>query len=88
MINTATIKEYILDAEKTPMIYKAIQEGVNQYGMQTFDQALMKLYREDRITYEDALRNCTNPAEFDLRARGIQSASDTTWDSFEREKTR
>ena len=24
-----------------------------------------------------------NPAEFDLRARGIQSASDSSWDTFE-----
>jgi len=83
MINTATISEYILDADKTPLIYKAIQEGVNQYGMQTFDQALMRLYKEDQITYEEAIKNCTNPAEFDLRARGIHSASDTSWESFE-----
>ncbi len=86
MINTATIKEYIIDSHKTPMIYKAIQEGVNQYGMQTFDQDLMRLYREDKISYDDALRYCTNPAEFDLRARGIHSASDTSWESFEQER--
>ena len=87
MINTATIKEYIQDPKKTPMIYKAIQEGVNQYGMQTFDQDLMRLYREGHITYEAALQYSTNPAEFDLRARGIHSASDTTWETFEQEQT-
>jgi twitching motility protein PilT len=85
MVNTATIQDYILDPTKTSTIEKAIQEGVNTYGMQTFDQSLMRLYREDQITYEEALKNCSNPAEFDLRARGIQSASDTTWDSFEKE---
>ena len=68
------------------MIQKAIQDGVSQYGMQTFDQALMKLYRDDMITYDDAIKNCTNPAEFDLRARGITSASDSSWETFE-EKT-
>ena len=87
MINTPTMKEYILDPKKTPMIFKAIQEGVNQYGMQTFDQSLMRLYREDMITYEEALQNCTNPAEFELRVRGIHSASDSTWEAFERERT-
>jgi twitching motility protein PilT len=86
LITTATINEYILDPAKTPMIHKAIQEGVSTYGMQTFDQALMRLYREDQITYEEALKNCTNPAEFDLRARGIHSTSDLSWDSFERER--
>jgi len=86
MLNTATIKEYILDHHKTPLIQKAIKEGVSQYGMQTFDQHLMRLYQEEKITYEDALASCTNPAEFDLRAHGIHSASDTSWDSFQGEK--
>jgi twitching motility protein PilT len=83
MINTGTISEYIMDKDKTPMIQKAIQEGVSQYGMQTFDQALMKLYKDDMITFDQAIKNSTNPAEFDLRARGIQSASDSSWDTFE-----
>lgn len=83
MINTGTISEYIMDQKKTSMIHKAIQEGVNQYGMQTFDQALMKMYRDDMITYDQAIKNSTNPAEFDLRARGIQSASDSSWETFE-----
>ena len=83
MINTGTISEYIMDKDKTPMIQKAIQEGVSQYGMQTFDQALMKLYKDDMITFDQAIKNSTNPAEFDLRARGIQSASDSSWDAFE-----
>ncbi len=87
MINTPTIQEYILDAHKTPLIHKAIQEGVSQYGMQTFDQHLMKLYREEKISYEDALHNCTNPAEFDLRAHGITSASDQSWDGFSSERS-
>jgi twitching motility protein PilT len=47
----------------------------------------MRLYRENQITFEEAVKNCTNPAEFDLRARGIHSASDSTWESFEQEKT-
>jgi len=83
MVNTGTISEYIMDQDKTSMIQKAIQEGVSQYGMQTFNQALMKLYRDDMITYDQAIKNCTNPAEFDLRARGIHSASDSSWDTFE-----
>jgi twitching motility protein PilT len=88
MLNTATIKEYIMDHKKTTGIYKAIQEGVNQYGMQTFDQALMALYKKELITYDDALRYSSNPAEFDLRARGIHAASDKTWDQFEGELIR
>ena len=83
MINTPTIKEYLLDKEKTPQIRTAIHEGVTQYGMQTFDQSLMKLYRDGLITLKVAAHASTSPAEFDLRIRGIQSSSDSKWQLFE-----
>jgi len=83
LLCTATIRDYILDPEKTPLIRNAIQEGFTEYGMQTFDQSLMQLYRENKISYEEALRHSSNPSEFDLRVRGIESTSDKTWDLFE-----
>jgi twitching motility protein PilT len=49
--------------------------------MLSFDQSIMKLYRQGMITYEDAMRNATNPDDFDLRVKGITSASDNTWAS-------
>jgi twitching motility protein PilT len=85
MINTPTIKEYLMDPEKTSLIRSAIHEGVTQYGMQTFDQSLMKLYRDGLITLEVATHASTSPAEFDLRIRGIQSSSDSKWQLFESE---
>lgn len=83
MINTGTIREYIRDAEKTVMIRQAIQEGFTQYQMQTFDQSLMQLYKENKITLDAATRASSNPHEFKLRVKGIQASSDTTWDRFE-----
>jgi twitching motility protein PilT len=84
MLCTPTIREYIIDPEKTVMIRHAIQEGHAQYGMQTFDQSLMKLYKEGLITYEDALLNSTSPDEFSLRVKGIEASSDKTWRMFKR----
>jgi twitching motility protein PilT len=83
MVATPTIQEYLLDSEKTMQIKAAIHEGVSQYGMQTFDQSLMKLYRDGLITLEDAIRASTSPTEFELRIRGIQSSSDSKWALFE-----
>jgi twitching motility protein PilT len=83
MLCTPTIQEYIIDPEKTVLMRHAIQEGHLQYGMQTFDQSLMKLYREGLITYDDALTNSTSPDEFVLRVKGIESSSDKSWDTFE-----
>jgi len=83
MIATSTIRDYIRDPEKTVMIRQAIQEGFVQYQMQTFDQSLMQLYKEKRITLKAATMASSNPHEFSLRVKGIQASSDTTWDKFE-----
>ncbi len=83
LISTSTIREYIREPEKTVMIRQAIQEGYVQYQMQTFDQSLMQLYRENRITLDTALQASSNPHEFMLRVKGIQGSSDTNWQRFE-----
>ena len=83
MITTSSIREYIRDPEKTVMIPQAIQEGFVQYQMQTFDQSLMQLYKEGKVTVEAAMQASSNPHEFALRLKGIQASSDTTWDRFE-----
>ena len=83
MLCTPTIQEYIIDPDKTVMIRQAIMEGHLQYGMQTFDQSLMKLYKEGIISFEDALANSTSPDEFTLRAKGIEASSDASWEVFE-----
>ena len=43
----------------------AIKEG-EFYGMQTFDQALLKLYEEGLITLSDAAAVAANPHDFKL----------------------
>ncbi|MDD3642160.1 MAG: type IV pilus twitching motility protein PilT [Candidatus Krumholzibacteria bacterium] len=84
MIVTSTIREYIIDPEKTPLIQQAIREGVSSHGMQSFDQSLMQLLTNGRISMEEALKNSSNPHEFSLRLKGIHASSDTTWDGFEK----
>jgi twitching motility protein PilT len=83
MITTSTIREYIKDPEKTPLIKQAIQEGVVQYGMQTFDQALLKLVRDGRISTQEALHVSSSPHELSLRLGGIQASSDQSWNRFD-----
>ncbi len=83
MVSTATIRDYIRDPEKTPLIRQAIQEGVVQYGMQTFDQSLMSLVVEGKISREDALDASSSPHELALRHGGVQASSDTSWSRFE-----
>lgn len=84
LLCTATIRDYIMDQDKTNLIRTAMQEGYTEYGMQTFDQSLMRLFKEKKISLEDALRQSSNPSEFELRVRGIEATSDKTWDFFEK----
>lgn len=87
MIGTARIRECIDDELKTKQIPEAIAQGVVAYGMQSFDQSLMQLYSQKLITYEEALRQCSNPDDFALKISGISSTSDLNWDQFSGEET-
>ena len=78
-VATATVRESIVDSDKTRKLPDVIAAGGSQYGMQTFDQSLMTLYNRGLITYEEALRWCSNPDDFALRVRGVESTGDTTW---------
>ncbi|MFQ5657954.1 MAG: type IV pilus twitching motility protein PilT [Candidatus Methylomirabilales bacterium] len=74
MVVTATIRECIIESDKTRKIPDFIAAGHTQYGMQTFDQSLMTLYRRGLVTYEEALVWASNPDDFALRVRGIVPA--------------
>jgi twitching motility protein PilT len=77
MLSTAYIRECIITPEKTRAVREAIQQGVSQYGMQTFDQSLYDLYTQGLIMYETALENASNPDDFKLRVQGIGSTADS-----------
>ncbi|MEN3046799.1 MAG: PilT/PilU family type 4a pilus ATPase [Candidatus Hydrothermales bacterium] len=79
LINTPRIKELIIDETRTLEIPQAIEEGYYEYKMQTFDQSILKLYKEKLITFEDALENVTNPEEFKLKLKGIKTTAEV-WD--------
>jgi twitching motility protein PilT len=81
---TSRIKELIEDKDRTKEIPDAIAAGNVSYGMQTFDQSLMGLVRQNLVTYQEALRQATNPDDFALRYQGISSTSDSNWDDFDR----
>ena len=84
LIATATIKDCILDPDKTKTISDIIEQGAIHYGMQSFDQSLFSLFKSGLITYEEALRRATNPDDFVLKVKGIQSTSDLSLEGFDR----
>jgi twitching motility protein PilT len=79
LISTGAVKDYIINPEKTAGIHDLVEQG-GQYGMITFDQSIMNLYKSGMISFEEAMNQCTNPDDFDLRVKGITGASER-WQS-------
>ncbi len=76
MVNHGAIKECIMDPDKTVDIPDLMEAGNVQYGMQTFDQSIMRLYKQGLISFEEAMANASNPDDLDLRLKGIVGAAD------------
>lgn len=71
LIATGRLRDLLKDPDGMDEVIDAIAQGREQYGMQTFDQALMQLYRDSKISYDEAYSQSTNPADFALSADGI-----------------
>ncbi|MGI8775094.1 MAG: type IV pilus twitching motility protein PilT [Actinomycetota bacterium] len=76
LVMNGRVHDLILNAEQTHMIHDIVAES-SFYGMQTFDQALLALYRSGLVNLEDAMAAATNAHDFQiaLRAEGLQPAS-------------
>ena len=84
MVSTPFIRDCIVDRDKTHLIQDAIAQGTSQYGMQTFDQSIFRLYQQQLISGEHALRWASNVDELKLRMQGIRSTADAARDEMER----
>ncbi|MCK5880011.1 MAG: type IV pilus twitching motility protein PilT [Holophagae bacterium] len=83
LVSTPYIRTLIEEKEKTKLIHDSIAGGTSQYGMQTFDQSLFFLYKQELISYDEALKRASNPDEFKLRIQGVQSTTDMSREMME-----
>src|SRR4051812_8732879 len=67
MIVTPAIRDLILDGQRFGEVKDFIEEGREQYGMQTFDQCLMELVNTGQVTFETAKAASSNPSDFELK---------------------
>ncbi|MDQ3784152.1 MAG: PilT/PilU family type 4a pilus ATPase [Actinomycetota bacterium] len=73
MVMNGRTRDLILKGRETHLLHDIIAES-SFYGMQTFDQALLKLYRAGHIEIEDAKRAASNPHDLQLalQQEGLQ----------------
>ena len=73
-INTGRVAEAIAEPDKGAGITQLVKEG-GFYGMQTFDNHLIDLFQEGRISSEAAMAAASNPHDMlvEMRRRGLVS---------------
>lgn len=81
LLGTKTIQELILKSRLEDI--KEIMEKSENLGMQTFDVALFKLYKDNRISLDEAMANADSPNNLRLK---IKLASSQTQESDEPKK--
>jgi Tfp pilus assembly pilus retraction ATPase PilT len=65
MVSNGRIAERIIDPETTSDIHDIIANG-SSYGMQTFDQCLLKLVQDETVAVKDAMTIASSPHDFAL----------------------
>jgi len=76
MVHTAMIQNCIIDPLKTHQIRDAIESSGPQYGMQSFDMALLRLLSQGAIDEATALAASSNPTALQLKLKGVETPSD------------
>jgi twitching motility protein PilU len=67
MLNSPLIADLIFKGEVHAI--KGVMAKSRELGMQTFDQALFDLFEEDKISYEEALKNADSVNDLRLRIK-------------------
>jgi len=80
LLATSRVRECIEEETRTNEIRDAIFEGHVHYGMQTFDQSILKLYQQGLISYETAYESATNRDDFALFVRGVSGKGESAWE--------
>ncbi len=75
MVMNRRIRDMVLDGDTTHEIMDVVAES-SFYGMQTFDQALITLFKQGLVTIEEAKSAASRAHDFDLALRqlGLQPA--------------
>lgn len=75
LIRTPRIEQLIAE-NRDIEIPDTIAEGKELYKSQTFDQGILDLYLEGRISREDALAFATSPSDLKLKMEGLSATID------------
>jgi twitching motility protein PilT len=70
LINNERVSERIADPSLTSELPEVISEGA-YYGMETFDQSLLRLVGTGVVDFDEAILHATKPSDLRLRAQQL-----------------
>ena len=75
MVVNGRLQQCIIDPQKTSEIHEIVADG-EYYGMQTFDQALVRLYADGAVDLRDAMMTASSPHDLKvmLQRKGLVAA--------------
>jgi len=68
LVMNGRIFDLVVNADQTYLIHDVVAES-GFYGMQTFDQSLLGLFRDGVVTIEEATQAATSPHDFQIMLR-------------------
>ena len=77
LVMTGRVHDMILDPKLTGQLPEVIAEG-GYYGMQTFDQHLLRHLQAGRMTIEEAMHVATSPHDFKLMVAAQENPASET----------
>ncbi len=69
MIGNSLVRRHLLEGKTSEL--RKVLEGGSYYGMNTFDQDLLRLFSEGKISSATVLEEATNPEDVALRLKGL-----------------
>jgi len=86
LINNKRVADCIAAPQKTAELRTVMEESRSVWEMTSFDQSLMDLVMEEKISYEEALKNSTNPENFAIRYSGVSTGEGKAWAATTKQK--
>lgn len=71
MVVNQRIKEIIQSGKKYDLIHDVVKESNDFYAMHSFDQSLIKLFRDGKISKKNALRHANSPLDLKMAISGV-----------------
>jgi twitching motility protein PilT len=81
LVNTGRVAERIVDPTLTAEIHDVISEG-EFYGMQTFDQHLLRLVTSGAVELSDAMEASSKPHDFQLMLQQVSGPGASTYATY------